>query len=130
MSSSIKPYIQTIAFFTYLGEFAMKTLTFKSVAAISSLVALASLAVIPAYADTPKDESLFLSATNFESIKSRDQVQQEYFQAVKDGSLAVAYDPESPAVAHVAPSGIMREDVYAETVEWLRTKGTDIGMGE
>jgi Domain of unknown function (DUF4148) len=106
----------------------MKTLTFKSVVAISSLVALASLSVLPAYADTPKDESLGIP--NFESTKSRDEVRQEYFQAVKDGSLAVAYDPESPAVAHVAPSGIMHEDVYAETVEWLRTKGTDIGMGE
>jgi hypothetical protein len=107
----------------------MKTLTLKTFAVASGLVALASLSILPAYADSPKDLTIG-TAPNFESVKSRDQVQQEYFQAMKDGSLAVAYDVESPPVANIAPSNIARQDVYAETAEWLRTKGTDIGMGE
>lgn len=106
----------------------MKTLTFKTVAAISGLVALASLAVLPAYADTPKDESF--GTSSFESTKSRDEVQQAYLQAMSNGSLIAAYDVDTPATSSVAQSSILRDDVYAETVEWLRTKGTDIGMGE
>lgn len=106
----------------------MKTLTFKTVAAISGLVALASFAVLPAYADTPKDESI--GTSSFESTKSREEVQQAYFQAMKDGSLVAAYDVESPVITQAAQNSVLRDDVYAETVEWLRTKGTDIGMGE
>ena len=110
----------------------MKTLTFKTLAAASGLVALASFSVIPAYADTPKDESI--GTTNFESVKSRDQVREEYFQAMKEGTLAKATDSEvdadTPVLAKAVPSNLQRQDVYAETVEWLRTKGEDIGMGE
>lgn len=106
----------------------MKTLTLKTLAVASGIVALASFTVLPVYAETPKDE--FLGIANFESTKSRDEVQQEYFQAMKDGSLAVAYDADSPVVVGTSTSSLNREDVYAETVEWMRTKEIDIGMGE
>lgn len=110
----------------------MKTLTLKTFAVASGLVALTGLSVLPVYADTPKDESLGIA--NFESTKSRDEVQQEYFQAMKEGGLVkatdIAVDADTPALAKAEPSNVQRDDVYAETVEWLRTKGVDIGMGE
>jgi uncharacterized membrane protein len=110
----------------------MKTLTLKTLIAVSSIAALTSLTIVPAAADTPKVD--YSNLTNFESIKSREQVKEEYFQAMKDGSLAkataIATDVETPFVAKSAPSNLMRDDVYAETVEWLRTKATSIGMGE
>jgi NAD(P)-dependent dehydrogenase (short-subunit alcohol dehydrogenase family) len=110
----------------------MKTLTLKTFAAASGLVAITTLAVLPAYADTPKVE--YLGESSFESAKSRDQVQQEYFQAMKEGTVAKATaiptDIETPFAATSVPSNLLRVDVYAETVEWLRTKGADIGMGE
>jgi hypothetical protein len=108
----------------------MKTFTLKTFAAASGLVALASLSVLPAYAETPKDETLFLSATNFESTKSRDQVREEYFQAKKDGSLDVVNDLDAPAPLNTAVSNISRQDVYAEMIEWRRTQQADIGMGD
>ena len=74
----------------------MKTLTLKTVAAISGLVALTSLAILPAYADTPKDESL--GASTFESTKSRDEVLQEFIQAAKSGG-SPAYDVDTPVIA-------------------------------
>jgi hypothetical protein len=111
----------------------MKTLTLKTLAVASGIVALASFSVLPAYADTPKDESLGAVA-KFDSTKSRDEVQQEYFVAMKNGGLVnatdIALDADTPALASAAPSNIQRVDVYAETVEWLRTKRDDIGMGE
>jgi hypothetical protein len=112
----------------------MKTLTFKTLAAASSLVAIAGLSALPAYADSPKDLTIEKPA-NFESTLSRDQVQQAYFQAVKEGSLAKASDTEvdadSPALAKSAPSDLQRQDVYAATVEWMRaTQSSEIGMGE
>lgn len=111
----------------------MKTFTFKTFAAASGLVVLASLSVLPVYADTPADESM--TKLNFESTKSRDQVQQEYFQAMNEGSLAKATDTEvdadAPALAKVAPSDLPRQDVFAETIEWMRTtQSAEIGMGE
>ena len=110
----------------------MKTLTLKTLAAASSMVALAGMAVLPAYADTPKDE--YLGISSFESTKSRDQVQQEYFQAMKDGTLGNAtdslVDADTPVLAKSAPSDVQRQDVFAETVEWMRTQTTEIGMGE
>jgi hypothetical protein len=105
----------------------MKTLTFKTLAIASGLVALAGLSVLPVYADTPKDESLGI--VSFESTKSRDEVQQEYLQAMKGGS-SEAYDIDTPVIASAASSSVLRDDVFAETVEWMRTKGDDIGMGE
>ena len=111
----------------------MKTLTFKTLVAASSLVAMASLSVLPVYADTPEDESM--TKLNFESTKSSEQVREEYFQALKEGSLARATDTEvdadSPAIAKSAPSNLQRQDVYAETLEWMRaTQSAEIGMGE
>ena len=121
----------------------MKTLTFKTLAAASGLVALASLSVLPVYADTPEDQSIQM-APSFESTKSRDEVLQVYFQAVKEGSLAKATDSEvdadSPVLAKSAPASVERQDVYAETLEWMRatqsaengrsTQSAEIGMGE
>lgn len=111
----------------------MKTLTLKTLAVASGIVALASFSVLPVYADTPEDESLG-AAAKFESTKSRDEVQQEYFQAMKNGGLVhatdIALDADTPALADASPSDVQRNDVYAETVEWLRTKSDDIGMGE
>lgn len=111
----------------------MKTLTLKTFAVASGLVALAGLSVLPVYADTPKNE--YLGIANFESTKSRDEVQQEYFQAMKDGTLAKATDSEvdadSPAIAKSEPSNLQRQDVYAETLEWMRaTHSAEVGMGE
>jgi hypothetical protein len=111
----------------------MKTLTLKTLAAASCMVAMASLSVLPVYADSPKDESLGTAAT-FESIKSRDEVRQEYFQAMKDGTLGNAtdslVDADTPVLAKSAPSSVQRQDVYAETIEWMRTHTEEIGMGE
>ena len=120
--------------FNYLGEFAMKTLTFKTLVAASGLVAMASLSVLPVYADSPKDLTIG-SAPNFESTKSSEQVRQEYFQAMKEGTLAKATDSEvdadSPVLATAGPSNVQRQDVYAETLEWMRaTQSAEIGMGE
>lgn len=110
----------------------MKTFTLKTLAVVSGMVALASLAVLPAYADTPQDESM--TKLNFESTKSNEQVREEYFQAMKEGTLAKATDSEvdadAPSLAKAAPSDIQRHEVLAETVEWMRTKEADIGMGE
>lgn len=112
----------------------MKTLTFKTLAAASGLVAIASLSALPAYADSPKDLTIEMAA-KFESTFTRDQVQQGYFQALKEGSLAKATDSEvdadSPALAKAAPSNFQRQDVYAETIEWMRaTHSAAVGMGE
>ena len=99
---------------------------------VSSILTLAGLSSIPAAADTPKVD--YSNATNFESVKSREQVREEYFQAVKDGSLAKATDAEvdadAPALAKAVPSDVQRQDVYAETLEWMRTQTAEIGMGE
>jgi Domain of unknown function (DUF4148) len=114
----------------------MKTLTFKTLAAASGLVALASLSVLPVYADSPKDLTIgTASFANFESTKSRDQVREEYFQAMKEGGLARAsgteVDADSPALAKAPTSNLQRQDVYAETLEWMRaTHSAEIGMGE
>ena len=111
----------------------MKTLTFKTLAAASGLVVFASLSVLPVYADTPEDESM--TKLNFESTKSSEQVREEYFQAMKEGSLAKATDTEvdadAPALAKAPSSNLQRQDVYAETLEWMRaTQSAEIGMGE
>ena len=111
----------------------MKTLTFKTLVAASGLVAMASLSVLPVYADTPKDESM--TKLNFESTKSSEQVREEYFQAMREGSLAKATDSEvdadAPAIAKSSPASVERQDVYAETLEWMRaTQSAEIGMGE
>jgi hypothetical protein len=114
----------------------MKTLTFKTLVAASGLVALTSLSVLPVHADSPKDLSVgTANYANFESAKSSEQVREEYFQAMKDGSLAKATDSEvdadAPAIAKLTPSDVQRQDVYAETLEWMRaTQSAEIGMGE
>ena len=112
----------------------MKTLTFKTLVAASGLVAMASLSVLPVYADSPKDLTIG-TAPNFESTKSSEQVREEYFQAMKEGSLAKATDSEvdadAPVLAKAATSNVQRQDVYAETLEWMRaTQSAEIGMGE
>lgn len=142
--------------------------------ALSGIVALASLTAISATADVTKYTSY---NPNFESIKSREQVREEYFQALKagslerkDGRLGVAVDADSPGVVNIAstksrdqvreeylqamkgdglpkpgdsevdadspalakaaPSNLQRQDVYAETIEWMKIKSGDIGMGD
>ena len=112
----------------------MKTLTFKTLAAASGIVVLASFSVLPVYADSPKDLTIG-GAANFESTKSSEQVREEYFQAMKEGSLAKATDSEvdadAPVLAKTPSSSIQRQDVYAETLEWMRaTQSAEIGMGE
>ncbi len=122
--------------FDYLGEFAMKTLTFKTLVAASGLVALTSLSVLPVHADSPKDLTIgTANFANFESTKSSEQVREEYFQAMKEGRLAKATDTEvdadAPALAKAPSSNLQRKDVYAETLEWMRaTQSAEIGMGE
>lgn len=110
----------------------MKTLTLKTIAVASGLVALAGLSVLPVYADTPKDESIGIA--KFDSTKSRAEVQQECIQAMKNGGLVkattIAVDADTPALAKASTSNVSRNDVYVETVEWMRTKLDDIGMGE
>ena len=114
----------------------MKTFTFKTLVAASGLVAMASLSVLPVYADSPKDLTIgTANFASFASTKSSDQVREEYFQAMKDGSLAKATDSEvdadSPVLAKAGPSNVQRQDVYAETLEWMRaTQSAEIGMGE
>ncbi len=142
--------------------------------AVSSVLALAGLASVSVTADTTKYTSYM---PNFESTKSREQVREEYFQALKSGSLEAKagrlgiavdadapgvaniasvktrdqvheeylqamkgerlpkpgdteMDAESPALAKAAPSNLQRQDVFAETIEWMRTQSADIGMGD
>lgn len=150
----------------------------SKILAVSSVLALAGLTVIPAAAadtsTTTKYNSFF---PNFESSKSRDEVREEYFKAMKDGSLAMKnmrlgiavdadapgianiastktrdqvreeflqamkgdglpkpgdseVDADSPALAKAAPSNLQRQDVYAETIEWMKINSGDIGMGD
>jgi hypothetical protein len=150
----------------------------SKILAVSGLVALASLASVSAYADdgpTAKYKSIF---PDFESVKSREQVREEYFQAFKAGKLErkdgkllgvavdadapgivdiastksrdqvrdealqamkggglpkpgdTEVDAESPALARAEPSDVQRQDVYAETIEWMRAQSGDIGMGD
>ncbi len=151
----------------------MKIFTSKILAA-SSIVAMATLTALPAAADVTKYTSF---EPNFASIKSRDQVREEYFQALKagslerkDGRLGIAVDADAPGVANIAstktrdqvqeeylqamkggglpkpgdtevdsdspalakaePSNLQRQDVFAETIEWMRIQSGDIGMGD
>lgn len=151
----------------------MKIFTSKILAA-SSIVAMATLTALPAAADVTKYTSY---TPNFESIKSRDQVREEYFQALKAGSLEMKdgrlgiqvdadapgvanfastkssdqvheenlqamkggglpkpgdteIDADSPALAKAEPSNLQRQDVFAETIEWMRIESGDIGMGD
>jgi hypothetical protein len=131
-NSNINPKYKRSLLSTFLGEYIMVIFTSK-ILAVSSILVLASLTSVPAAADTSKVD--YSNATNFESVKSRDQVRGEYFQAMKEGSLAKAGDTEvdadSPALAKAAPSNLQRQDVYAATVEWMRaTQSSEIGMGE
>jgi hypothetical protein len=143
--------------------------------AVSSILALATLTSVTATADVTKYTSY---APNFESVKSREQVREEYFQAFKAGKLErkdgkllgvavdadapgivniastktrdevrsealqamkagglpkpgdTEVDSESPALAKAEPSNVQRQDVYAETIEWMRINSGDIGMGD
>ena len=147
----------------------------SKILAISSVLALATLTATPAAADVTKYSSY---TPTFESTKSREQVREEYFHALKagslemkDGRLGIAVDAdapgdaniastktrdqvhgeflqamkgeslpkagdtemdaESPALAKAAPSDLQRQDVFAETIEWMRTQSAaDIGMGD
>jgi hypothetical protein len=105
----------------------------SKILAVSSILALATLASVPAAAETSKVD--YSNATNFESVKSREQVREEYFQAMKEGTLAKATDSEvdadAPALAVAAPSNVQRQDVYAATLDWMQaTQSGEIGMGE
>ncbi len=149
----------------------------SKILAASSIVAMTTLTAIPVAADTNTTTKYTSYAPNVESIKSREQVREEYFQALKDGQLerkdgrlGVAVDADapgvanfastksrdqvmeenlqamkgdglpkpgdsevdadSPALAKAAPSNLQRQDVYAETIEWMKIKSGDIGMGD
>jgi hypothetical protein len=146
----------------------------SKILAVSSLLALSTLTSVTATADVHKYTS---ASPNFESVKSREQVREEYFSAMKagslerkDGKLGIAVDAdapgivniastktrdqvreealqamkagglpkpgdtevdsESPALAKAEPSNLQRQDVFADTLEWLRAKSGDIGMGD
>jgi hypothetical protein len=96
---------------------------------VSSILALSTVAALPAHAD---DESKTIpsSFANFESLKTRDQVREEYMQSKKKDSSEFSYEADTPVLAKAATSNISRTDVVAETVEWLRTKSTSVGMGD
>ena len=68
------------------------------------------------------------------STQSRDQVREEALQAMKAGGLPkpgdTEVDSESPALAKAEPSNVQRQDVFAETIEWMRINSGDIGMGD
>ena len=154
----------------------------SKILAISSVLALAGLTAIPAAASDTSTATKYNSFfPNFESSKSRDEVREEYFKAMKDGSLAMKnmrlgiavdadapgivniastktrdqvregalqameamkaggllpkpgdteVDSESPALAKATPSNVQRQDVFAETIEWMRIGSGDIGMGD
>jgi Domain of unknown function (DUF4148) len=110
----------------------MKKLTLKTFVAASGVVVLATFSASPVFADSPKVD--YSNLANFESTKGRDQVREEYMQAMKDGSLArtikTEVDADSPALAKAAPSNLQRQDVYAATLEWMRTQTAEVGMGE
>jgi Domain of unknown function (DUF4148) len=146
----------------------------SKILAVSSILALATLTSVTASADVHKYSSY---APNFESTKTREQVREEYFQALKagllerkDGKLGVAIDADAPGIVNIAstktrdqvhdealqamkagglpkpgdtevdaeapalakaePSNVQRQDVYAETIEWMRINSGDIGMGD
>lgn len=104
----------------------------SKVLAVASIMALASLTSISAAADVTKYSSY---TPTFENTKSRKQVHKECLQATKDGGLPkpgdMEMDAESPALAKAAPSDLQRQEVFAETIEWMRTQSaTDIGMGD
>jgi Domain of unknown function (DUF4148) len=110
----------------------MKTLTLKSFAITSSVVTLTALSVMPVSADTSKVD--YSNLSNFESTKSRDQVREEYMQAMKAGTLPrtikTEVDADSPTLAKTAPSTLQRQAVTAATIEWMRTQTAEVGMGE
>ena len=94
--------------------------------AVSSIVALASLASISASADVTKYNSY---TPNFESTKTREQVREEYFQALKagslerkDGKLGVAVDADAPGTVNIA-STQSRDQVREEALQAMKGGG-------
>jgi Domain of unknown function (DUF4148) len=66
----------------------------------------------------------------FQSTKTRAEVMEEYFQARKDGTLPpVGETSDTFATVKQAPSTLTREEVMADTIEWLRTHGWDVSAG-
>ncbi len=105
----------------------MKTLSLRTLAIVSGL---ACLNVYPV-AQAQSNDWNYPTNVKFDSALSRDEVRTEYFKAAQEGTLTspgeVAVSPTIAATTFT--STLSREDVVAETREWMRTQQSDVMMG-
>jgi Domain of unknown function (DUF4148) len=107
----------------------MKAFSIKIIARTSVAVSLIAFGGVAALAGE-RDYSTEAEKP-FQSTKTRAEVMEEYFQARKDGTLPQAGET-SDMFATVKPaptSTLTREEVMADTIEWLRTHGWDVSAG-
>jgi phospholipase C len=103
----------------------MTSLSFKTLTVAAGVASLAALYSVSALAE---DIGYPSKPEVFQSTKTRDEVRAEYMKAVKDGTLPQVSEISAP-VAATSGSGLTREAVIADTLEWLRVHRNDIVMG-
>ena len=107
----------------------MNTSLSKTMAVSLGLASLAVFSVVPAMAEADYPAPV---AHSIESIKTSAEVRAEYQQAVKDGTLRNQSDSgETQMITSAAApaSTLTRDDVRADTIEWLRLHRGDVDMG-
>ena len=111
----------------------MKVSIVRPLALAGSLACMAAFVAVPAAA---QDDQHYpqRSEQSQQSSLTRAQVTAEYLQAVKDGTVPVSVEnggffggAESSKAA--SASSLTRQEVHADTIEWLRLHGGDVQMG-
>ena len=93
----------------------------------STVIAIAALSGASAFAQTSTivyGESGYTPVTTFTSQISHAQVQADYLQARKDGSLPV-YSESGFAAVKATPSQSSRAEVHADALQWVKTHANE-----
>ena len=103
----------------------MKTLSLRTLAIVSGLACLN----IYTLAQAESGDWNYPPTVKFDSTLSREEVRTEYLQAKKEGRLPTLGEGESSITAATFTSTLTREEVAAETRDWMRTQNNDVMMG-
>ena len=109
----------------------MKVSIIRPLALAGSLACMAAFQVMPAAAQEDKYQ-FQASEQSQESTKTRAEVRSEYLKALKEGTLPSNSESDlgrDMSAKAAAPSSLTRQEVHADTIEWLRLHGGDVQMG-
>jgi len=108
----------------------MKVSIVRPLAVAGSLACMAAFQVMPAAA--ADNDYAQASNQSQQSTKTRAEVRSEYMQALKEGTLPSNSESDFGSAMSAkasAPSSLTRQEVQADTIEWLRLHRNDVQMG-